>query len=76
MPRPEVRWRSAVGSRHGVAHIFLEGAETPVCGTRARQWRRGVERGGVHAECWRLCPWKPRINAVMTEAQIALEHLP
>lgn len=76
MSRPEVAWRRARHSRTGVAHIFLEGTETPVCGTWAREWVGSGSRARVHGECWRLCPWRPRLNAVLTEDQIAREHLP
>jgi hypothetical protein len=69
--RPEVEWKRVAGGR-GI-HIFLEGADTPVCGAQARRWVAGVREGKVHAECWRLCPWRPRLNAVTAEAQLLAE---
>lgn len=74
--RPEVVWKRVRGGR--AWHIFLEGANEPVCGSGAGSpWR--TSGGGsrsymhVHRECWRLCPWEPRLNRVMTQEEIDRE---
>jgi hypothetical protein len=70
--RPEVVWR---GTRRGRAwHAFKDGADVPVCGViPVTVWTTPGNGRHIHKECWRLCPWKPRLNAVMTEEQISHE---
>jgi hypothetical protein len=74
--RPEVVWRRTRGGR--AWHIFKDGADQPVCGVVVDTWiaadRMSTARLPVHQNCWRLCPYKPRLNAVMTLEQIEKEE--
>lgn len=71
--RPEVSWKRVRGGK--AWHIFLEGSDTPVCGTApSASWTtNGSARMPVHKQCWQKCPHKPRLNAVMTEEALARE---
>lgn len=74
--RPEVSWKRTRGGR--AWHIFLAGQDTPVCGVVSDVWMKPTEavklyRLPVHRQCWQKCPYKPRLNAVMSEEAIARE---
>lgn len=75
--RPDVVHRRAVGTRARAWHKFVDGSPVPVCGVTAKAWTTTGRFGRmhVHGECKRLCPWEPRLNAVMTEEQIAREAI-
>lgn len=70
--RPEVVYKRVPGGH--VYHAFKDGADQPVCGLTARDWRQDMLSGRrdvhVHSECKRLCPWSPRVNAPMSEEEL------
>lgn len=77
---PDVSWRSVPGGR--VAHIFIVGEDIPVCGVspllkngHPAKWKpyRRTYRNRVHAECWRRCPHRPRLNRPMSQEEIENE---
>jgi hypothetical protein len=73
--RPEVVYKRVPGGR--AWHIFKDGADAPVCGVVADTWTRDgyLPRSRVHRQCWQLCPYKPRLNPVMTEREIQYETI-
>lgn len=75
--RPEVVWKRTRGGR--AWHIFKDGADQPVCGVESEVWlipgKVSIGRLPVHRQCWQLCPYKPRLNPVMTEEEIQREEI-